>query len=332
MNADDEDARLAAKFRSLPPGTPSAEARERAFAAAQAAWQESLAQDRAPAVTGRARRESAQQRRWAYGMAAAVLLAMAGAWGAWTLRSNAAVLAQLELPRGVVVDDSGEAWSAGASMRRGAIVQTRADSGAVLRLGPDLDLRLDADSRLSIETGSRVRLTAGRLFVAARDGSNAPLTVASSAGEVRHLGTRYQVGLDGDHRLVAAVQEGRIEVTSGALVEQVGAGELIELEDGHVAHRGSIAFDDPGWDWAQSLAAPIPIEGRPLAEFLAWYAQATGREVGFADAATAERAKRAVLHGSVEGLAPADALAAVAASVGLATSTTGSRLTLSMAH
>lgn len=330
MNADDEDARLAAKFGSLPPGTPSAEARARAYAAAQAAWQESLAQERAPAATVRSHRAPVNPRRWA--MAAAVLLAMAGAWGAWTLRSSAAVLARLEVSRGVVVDASGEAWSAGAPIHRGAIVQTSADSGAVLRLGPDLDLRLDADSRLAIEDGSRVTLTAGRLFVAARDGSNAPLTVASSAGEVRHLGTRYQVGLEGDSRLVAAVQEGRIEVSAGAVVEQVGAGELIELEDGHVALRAPIAFDDPGWDWAQSLSAPITIEGRPLAEFLAWYVEATGREVGFADAATAARAKKAVLHGSVDGLPPAEALAVVAASVGLATSTTGSRITLSMAH
>lgn len=321
MNADDEDARLAAKFRSLPPAAPGAEARERAFAAAHAAWQESLAQ-----------KEPVRPRRWSYGLAAAILLAMAGAWGAWTLRTNSAVLAQVELSRGVVVDASGEAWSAGASMHRGAIVQTRADSGASLRLGPDLDLRLDADSRITLESDSRVVLMAGRLFVAAREGANAPLTIASSAGEVRHVGTRYQVGLEGDQRLVAAVQAGRIEVTSGALVEQVGAGELIELDDGRIAVRAPFPFDDPGWDWAQTLAAPIAIEGRPLAEFLDWYTEATGRQVAYADAATAGQAKKAVLHGSVEGMAPSQALAVVAASAGFATSTTGSRTTLSMAH
>jgi hypothetical protein len=53
------------------------------------------------------------------------------------------------------------------------------------------------------------------------------------------------------------------------------------------------------------------IEGRSLDEFLAWVGRETGRQVVYTSADAAREAEQTTLRGSVSGLAPEAAVAAV---------------------
>ncbi len=75
--------------------------------------------------------------------------------------------------------------------------------------------------------------------------------------------------------------------------------------------RSSITAYDARWQWASATAPEFNIDGRPLAEFLAWVGRELGREVVFANPESEAEASRVQLSGSIAGLAPEDALAAV---------------------
>ena len=62
---------------------------------------------------------------------------------------------------------------------------------------------------------------------------------------------------------------------------------------------------------------PFSIEGRSVDEFLGWAARETGRQVVYASPDIEQQARRVTLSGTVEGLAPDQALAAVLATTSL---------------
>ena len=65
------------------------------------------------------------------------------------------------------------------------------------------------------------------------------------------------------------------------------------------------------WEWVSNLATTMDIDGRPLSEFLQWAGRELGQPVVFATRESEAEAAKVVLSGSVDGLAPKDALAAV---------------------
>src|SRR5690606_33845959 len=107
-----------------------------------------------------------------------------------------------------------------------------------------------------------------------------------------------------------------VQVESGSRTERAIAGEALRIDAAGTIERRVIE-GDAAWAWVEKLPTPIAIEGQSLAGFLRWYAQETGRRIVFADDRTRARAAAAILHGSVDGLPPAEALAIVTASVDL---------------
>jgi hypothetical protein len=71
------------------------------------------------------------------------------------------------------------------------------------------------------------------------------------------------------------------------------------------------------WDWTQDVTPPFAIEQRTLAEFLVWISRETGREIKYASPALRDSAAQIVLRGSIVGLRPDAALAAVMATTPL---------------
>ena len=67
------------------------------------------------------------------------------------------------------------------------------------------------------------------------------------------------------------------------------------------------------WDWIATTTPAIDIEGRPLVDFLAWAGRELGREVVFESPELRREAAAIVVHGSVAGLTPQQALDAVLA-------------------
>jgi ferric-dicitrate binding protein FerR (iron transport regulator) len=131
------------------------------------------------------------------------------------------------------------------------------------------------------------------------------------AGVVRHVGTQYEARiLNGSTRV--RVREGRVDVTpANGPSRTLGVGDQILVTGAGVEERSRIEPSSTEWDWASSAAPEFDINGKPVQEFLAWAGRETGLKVVFTSAESAAEAKRAVLSGSIAGLNPDEALAAV---------------------
>jgi ferric-dicitrate binding protein FerR (iron transport regulator) len=174
-----------------------------------------------------------------------------------------------------------------------------------------VSVRLDRDTHIVRMDDERITLRSGALYVdsGAASHSERSLQIRTPAGVVSHLGTQYEV------RLLSAgtrirVREGRV-LLSGKKPTLIEAREQLTVARNGAHAREHIDADSVEWGWAVGAAPPFDIEGKPLSEFLAWAGRELGQQIVFADAASENEAVRATLHGSIAGLAPQEALAAV---------------------
>jgi hypothetical protein len=285
-------------------------------------------------------------RRWTYFAAAAALLVALGLGaGWWTVRSGApAVIARVETIRGTAWIETGgreEPLAEGGTVPAGAVVRTAADAGASLslRLAGGAELRLDAGTRLHLppfadpataaDSGStratngaadgRLAVLLARGAVYADTGEDAASGSPSSSLRVRtpiasadDVGTRFAVRLlDGPRPAM------RVRVRSGAVAVERGgerwlapAGEeLVVTAEGDPRRRPAAAFG-AGWEWVAG-AAGFDVDGRTVAQLLAWVTRETGWRLRWADPGAETAARSIVLHGDFGDLPPERAAFAV---------------------
>jgi len=313
-----DEARLARLMHAVPRATPDPAARARAFDAVQAEWQAQQA----------LRTQRPARVRW---FAAAAVVVLTAAAALWLRPAAAPVIASLDRLQGVV-SEGGAPLAAGTALRSGSTLETAADSAALLRYSADLALRLDAGTQVTLVDATTLRLDSGQVYVDITPGTAGEFTVQAAGATVRHLGTRYAAEAHGE-ALRVAVREGAVQIERHAQQpESAVAGEMLLFRPGEPVVRSPIAADGPQWDWLARLPAPIDIEGASLADFLRWYADETGLAVDYLDADTRARAAATILHGSVDGLAPAQALAIVMASVDLAAEPGSNGIVVGPAH
>ena len=106
------------------------------------------------------------------------------------------------------------------------------------------------------------------------------------------------------------------------------AGEQLTIGSTGALTRAAVDRQDPGWNWITDVTPPYAIEDRRLAEFLAWVCRETGRDLVFASPQVEAEAREIILRGSVAGLSPDAALAAVMATTNLSYSDDNGRLTI----
>lgn len=304
--------------------------------------------------TGAAADVSGRRRRFApLALAAGVLLAVALGWlvgrdGAvapspappLVVASTARIaeIAQIERLDGEVRLD-GEPLAAAAIGRRlpaGAVVSTAgAAAGETpgrlsLRIGSG-SVRLDGGSRLRLTSAVRLELEAGAVYVDApgADGG-AGLVVGTAFGAVHEIGTQFEVRLSTAPAaaLEVRVREGRVALARAAGPLPVVAGERLLLARDGSSAREPLAADAASWDWVLESAPTLEIEGRPLRELLDWVGRETGWRLAFDAPSTERAADGIVLHGTIEGLRPDQALEAVLAGAGLDYVVEGGRLTV----
>jgi ferric-dicitrate binding protein FerR (iron transport regulator) len=195
----------------------------------------------------------------------------------------------------------------------GEVIATGADGRVALELQDNVSLRLDHATRVSLTDARHVAVVSGTVYVDSGQ-SVQPfeerLQVVTPAGAIRHVGTQYEVQLVGSGVRIA-VREGKVELSmAGGATHHAVAGEQMVVSSGDI-EKMPISRVDSTWAWAQQVAPAFDIDGRSVTDFLAWVSRETGREVTFATPQAETQAARVMLSGSIAGLNPQDALAAV---------------------
>ena len=280
--------------------------------AVEAEWRELVA----------ARRSRHTRTRW-LAAAASVAAVAVGAWLVWpaarvapvTVATLGPVVGEVELRDG---DGPWRTAGTGGAVTSESTLRTGRGGLAAVAMANGVQVRLDSGTQLAMNEHGSARLVGGAVYVdagSARDQAQ-PFVVDTPVGSVTHLGTQYVARLDG-RTLDVAVREGRVELRDGGQAFVADAGERLTVSGSSVT-RGTVSPTAPQWDWISGVTPPYSIEGRTVAEFLAWAGRETGRSIVFATPADAALAERVTLNGTVEGLPPRQAVDAVLATTSLA--------------
>jgi len=233
-----------------------------------------------------------------------------------TVASMARVVGTVEQSRG---DGRWVPLPADGAITSGTELRTARDGRAALLLTTGVAVRLDERTVVAFEDPGHARLARGAVYV---DSGSVPGTPSPAfeldtpAGRIAHLGTQYEARiLDGGVRI--GVREGRVRVSrpAGDLVGTVG--ESLTVRGAEVV-RGELSPTAADWHWLADVTPPFSIEGRSVEDFLVWAARETGRTVVYGSSDAARQARSVTLSGTVEQLAPDEAVRAVLATTSLA--------------
>jgi hypothetical protein len=262
----------------------------------------------------------ARRKRWVAIAAAAGLAAVTGAWFAGSLLSPA-VFGSIARLNG---QDSDVRFMivrhhtprVGDALRAGDTLTTHGP--ALVSLGAGGTLRVGAASVIEIVGASEIRLTQGMIYVdkPPMPGRADHLRVVTAVGTLEHLGTEFEV-LGSQQSVRIRVREGRVRLHGPSVEVVADAGTELLAVPGRGVSQQSIATYGPEWQWVAALAPDYDIEGRPLLGFLQWVSRELGRHLEFAPPQVRAIAARTILHGTVQGREPLDALADVLATTSL---------------
>jgi ferric-dicitrate binding protein FerR (iron transport regulator) len=321
IRPDDRDEGVRELLRQPRPSTVDAVREDRVYRAVHAAWQD----------TARGRRN---WRRSGAIAAAAVLAVAAGLtvvnWLGPRGASSAAPIASTAFVTSEVVfqhDGQARAGRVGEALRPGTHISTGGGRAAIA-LSNGVELRLDSNTAITLETGQRLALTSGAVYLdsSRRTGPPEPVAIAARGSVIRNIGTRYEVRLS-DQELRVRVRDGRVEVSSAfGTREADGGGQVRVTSSGILAGRAATSGAD--WDWIVQAVPPPQFEGRPLAEFLAWAEREGGRPIRFADPALERANADTIVFGAIERLTVEEALDVVLPSCGLARRSDGNIVTI----
>jgi hypothetical protein len=219
----------------------------------------------------------------------------------------------------------------GDVLKTGGMLQTRGP--VLIELADGGTLRMAAGTALELVGATKGVLRRGQLYVDLPPGTHgrAPFQIETRAGTVEHVGTEFEV-ISNDRLVRVRVREGRVQLRSASHDIAAGAGtELIALNDGTVT-QGTIPTYGRDWLWVAALAPDYEIEGKPLLGFLEWVSREVGRPVEFSDEHARAVAERTILHGSVRGREPLDALSSVLATTSLTYEIRGDAIWIQSGH
>jgi hypothetical protein len=176
-------------------------------------------------------------------------------------------------------------------------------------------------------------LRRGQIYVDLPPGTTtrSPFEIETRAGTVEHVGTQFEV-TSNDRVVRLRVREGLVHLIHASREIPADAGtELTATNDGTVT-RASVPTYGRDWLWVAALAPDYDIEGKPLLSFLEWASRELGRPVMFSDEHARAVAERTILHGSVRGREPLDALSSVLATTSLTYEIRGDAIWIQSGH
>lgn len=190
-------------------------------------------------------------------------------------------------------------------VRIGEWIETGDRSRVALRFGVGTSVRLDSGSRVRPLAPGAIELSAGAVYVDSGN-ENSQFEVRTPLGIARDIGTQFEVRLI-DETLRLRVRTGVVELTDRARSISGRAGTEITMSSTGAVSRPTTTHGAE-WDWTTRVSPPLEMEGVTLATFLGGVAREQGWTVEYRETTTAHEAARIILHGSVRGLAPEDAV------------------------
>jgi len=278
---------------------PTPEGMERARLAAHESWSRMLG-TMAPAAPGRS---------WwrpvlGFAIAASVTALALFAWTQRPMGAPPDVVARIATLTGnALIEDHRESIARVWLPIHAGMTLSTSDGRVALTFGDSLSLRIDRHTRIRFDSRDRVTLFAGVLYVDSGGINAVPaLRIETPAGEVRHVGTQFQVQVSGVMTRVR-VREGRVLLTRapGAPTD-IAAGDELQIAGEAMQWRRGLPSFGAEWEWSAGIAPALDIENRPLAEFVTWMARENGWQVRYGDEALQQRAFGIRLHGSLDRL------------------------------
>jgi ferric-dicitrate binding protein FerR (iron transport regulator) len=204
------------------------------------------------------------------------------------------------------------------AVRTGEWIETDARARVAFRFSDGTSVRLDVGSRARALSLHAIELSSGAAYVDTGRESGR-FEVRTPVGTARDVGTQFEVRLL-DRTVRLRVRTGVVELSDGGRSVSGRAGTEIILSDGAAASR-PIAAHGPEWEWTTRVSPTLDTEGMALSVFLERVAREHGWTLHYADPALEREASDIILHGSVEGLRPREAI-----EVAIATSSLRHRL------
>lgn len=174
-------------------------------------------------------------------------------------------------------------------------------------------LRVDQNTRIEFISADSVYLHYGQIYfdsqrpelLSAITGSGFDIT--TDHGSVRHLGTQYMAFVDTD-KLSVSVREGEVLV-DGVYVEEAVAveGQQLTVAGGARPVIVNITGYGEAWDWIETTAPPVDVDGRSVDEFLTWVGRETGLKIEYESPDAEQMARDGILKGNVD-MGPRDEL------------------------
>jgi hypothetical protein len=251
---------------------------------------------------------SGRHRRWRAGRNVAIAATMLlGAFFTITslrqVATPAIEVARLDQSRGAVHVQTGDTHVTdnqdASIVFTGQTLQTGKDSAAGLAWLSGGSLRVDAQSRVEFVADNEIYLHRGRVYFDSFGiAAGSDLTIRSQYGVVSHVGTQYMTATS-DEQLVVMVREGEVLIQRAGQSQRISYGQRAELSDSGRAMISNTSGIGPEWDWIESVAPNISVDGRSAYEFLQWVSRQTGFSVEFSSDSAEQLAKDTMLRGSV---------------------------------
>ena len=278
---------------------PPAGAYDEVLAAATVVWQQKVEQRR-------------RRRFWGRLAAGAAALAVGlGVWFGVVRDSAVAEVATVAAVQGTTRRSAGADWRPLApqdTLVARSDLETGKGGGVALWLTSGVQLRVAGETQLRLLNANHIELKAGRIYIDSdRHSLGDDLRLVTAFGEIRDIGTQFQVDVD-DERLRVRIREGQVLISNPDTRIDGGVGEEIQLDGAGRVSRSAFPTHGSEWAWAEALATPF--QGGSLKDFLVWLARETGYILEFDDSRTERLAATVTVSGNQAGFTPEEALEA----------------------
>jgi hypothetical protein len=200
----------------------------------------------------------------------------------------------------VQIGSSGEMEAVDTTrVRSGEILTTGADSAAGLTWLGGGSLRIASDSRIEFRGADEIFLHSGTVyFDSSGMTADADFSILSAHGAVSHVGTQFLTRSTAAS-LVVSVREGEVSIDGTYHDQTVHSGQRVEMTGSSRPTVTNTTGTGLEWQWVETVAPGISVDGLTVFEFLQWVAREIGHSLQFESDDAEALARNTLLKGTV---------------------------------